>query len=65
MLMLVLMLQVLLLVLFVLMLLGLSFGIFKYLWSFYFIINILMIPNALYGHITIGWIFFATNACSN
>ena len=54
MLMLVLMLQVLLLVLFVLMLLGLIFGMFKYLWSFYFIINILMIPNALYGHITIG-----------
>ena len=65
MLMLVLMLQVLLLVLFVPMLLGLIFGIFKYLWPFYFITNILMIPNALYGHITIGWIFFATNACSN
>ena len=62
MLMLVLMLQVLLLVLFVLMPLGLIFGIFKYLWSFYFIINILMIPNALYGHITIGWIFFR-NKC--
>ena len=65
MLMLVLMLQVLLLVLFVLMLLGLIFGIFKYLWPFYFITNILMIPNALYGHITTGWIVFATNACSN
>ena len=44
-----------------LMLLGFIFGIFKHLWSFYFIINILMIPNASYDHSTIGWIFFRNN----